>query len=500
MFELKIFYYLAAVICLLAFQNLYYKYLAKKWNCSPIIKVKQDLLGFKQGKILFENRNKGTDLQEARNLFLQYNTDTLSQRIFGRRIFFTCNIDNIKAIVHHQFNDFNIGYRHEAFKPLLGDGIFATEGNIWRHSKEMLRPQFTRDNISNLHHLENHVQNFALKVKENNGTKFDIQELVLKFTLDSSTEFLFGESVNSLVKEEYSMGKYTFETAFNKVQKYIFARTLLQSFYWVYNPNDFKECLEVVHSFTNFFVTKALSLSPKQLEEHSSTNYNFMYELIKVTRDKKLVHDSLINIMLAGRNTTAALISSIILELARNPDIYEKLKKDVAEHFGEGDNVQFDKITIQSMKQCNYLRYVINEGLRLYPSVPQNFRVAKRSITLPKGGGANGEDKIFLKKGQTIFMSFYALQRQEKYYGKDANEFNPDRWENIKNPGAFMPFLAGPRICLGQQYATTEASYLIMRFAQLFSKIELHEDCYPPPISANATMKLRDGVWISVKT
>ncbi|EGV61726.1 hypothetical protein PSN45_000416 [Yamadazyma tenuis] len=486
----------AVLAVVLIAQQLYHRYLARKWACGDILKVDQDYFGIWQARKLFADRNDGVDLQEQRNRFNRYHTETFRETLIGRELYYTSNLENIKAIVNFQFNDFSIGYRYPAFKPLLGDGIFATEGHKWKVAKEVLRPQFVREQIRDLDHLEVHIKNMAAIINNTHGQVFDIQDLFLRLTLDASTDFLFGESVSSLTKSEYEMGKYTFESAFNKVQKYIFARSILQSLYWTYNPKDFRECLNVIHTFTDTFVQKALSLTPEELDAKSKKNYTFLYELVKITRHRKTVHDHLLNIMLAGRNTTSALISSLMLELARNPECYEKLKKDVFENFGDGSDLSC--VTVESMKKCNYLRYCINEALRMYPSVPQNFRCAKTATTLPRGGGPDGQDKIFLKKGQAVFMSFYTLQRSELYYGKDANEFNPDRWATIKNPGAFMPFLSGPRICLGQQFAIAEASYTILRIAQMFPNIKSFETEYPPRISANATMKLRDGVMVSL--
>lgn len=480
-------------------RRLYYLYLKSTWKCGATVQVDQDYFGIKTAKTLFNQRNQGTDLQEQRKRFIDYNTDTLKVTLLGNELVYTYNLENTKAIVNHQFEDFSIGYRYKAFKPLLGDGIFATEGPKWKAAKQALRPQFTRDQISDLNHLEIHVQHFKNKVNSFEGKPLDVQELMLKLTLDASTDFLFGESVGSLQKNDYSMGKYTFELAFNKVQQYIFARSILQSLYWTYNPKDFQECLEVIHSFTDIYVAKALSLSPQELETKSKQSYTFLYELVKVTRDKKILHDHLLNIMLAGRNTTLALLSSLMLELARNPECYEKLKADVYQHFGGGDTeVRLQDITVESMKKCDYLKFCINEALRMYPSVPQNFRCAKRATTLPTGSGPDGKDKTFLKKGQAVFMSFYSLQRAEEFYGKDANEFNPDRWRTLKSNPAFMPFLSGPRICLGQQFATTEASYIILRICQMFPNIQTFETEYPPRILANATMKMRDPVTISL--
>ena len=83
----------------------------------------------------------------------------------------------------------------------------------------------------------------------------------------------------------------------------------------------------------------------------------------------------------------------------------------------------------------------------------------------------------------------------KEYYGKDAEEFRPERWADLKNIGwAYMPFSSGPRICLGQQFALTEASYITIRLAQIFTELDTSDHAYPPLKIANATMRPMNGV------
>lgn len=117
-------------------------------------------------------------------------------------------------------------------------------------------------------------------------------------------------------------------------------------------------------------------------------------------------------------------------------------------------------------------------ALRLFPPVPTNARIAFKDTVLPRGGGANGQAPIFVPK-DTIFMySVYSMHRRTDIYGPDALEFKPERWSpdapgGPLRPGwGFLPFNGGPRICVGQQYALTEASYTIVRLLQTFGELE----------------------------
>lgn len=111
--------------------------------------------------------------------------------------------------------------------------------------------------------------------------------------------------------------------------------------------------------------------------------------------------------------------------------------------------------------------------LRLHPIVPGNARCAVRDTTLPIGGGPDGKSPIFIKAGQIVAYHVYVMQRRKDLYGEDALEFKPERWQYLRpryvhfrsfwliltqtNSWQYLPFNGGPRICIGQQFALTEA-------------------------------------------
>lgn len=116
-------------------------------------------------------------------------------------------------------------------------------------------------------------------------------------------------------------------------------------------------------------------------------------------------------------------------------------------------------------------------ALRLYPIFSNLGRVALRDTVLPKGGGTSGKSPVYVAEGTTLIFSFYSLHRDSFVFGEDVESFNPDRWEVIKpGPWEYMVFGQGQRACLGQQKALVEASYLLVRMALAFQRIESRDD------------------------
>ena len=95
-------------------------------------------------------------------------------------------------------------------------------------------------------------------------------------------------------------------------------------------------------------------------------------------------------------------------------------------------------------------------ALRLYPSVPINVRIARKTSHLPRGGGPNGQDPVLVPRNVGVGIVPYYLHRRKDLYGPDAHDFRPERWQGpeLSNIGwGYMPFHGGPRLCLGSEFS-----------------------------------------------
>lgn len=281
------------------------------------------------------------------------------------------------------------------------------------------------------------------------GTKtsqtVDAMDLFFRYTLDASTAFLLGHSVNSLENPQDR-----FSDAFATVQSVQSIIARLGPLNRFVPRKAFYASLKIMEEFIQPFIEKTLQLSPEELEKKSKSDegYNFLYSLASFTRDRTVLRDQLAAVLLAGRDTTACTLSWLFSEISRRPDIVAKLRREIEEH------VDLDeKPTYTHLKNMRYLTHVINETLRLYPIVPINIRVALKDTTLPRGGGHDGTQPIGVpgKSHKPEEVQYYSadlhlantpvvystlfLQRREDIYPSTSEKFphhlsfEPDRWD-----------------------------------------------------------------------
>ncbi|KAH7078046.1 cytochrome P450 [Paraphoma chrysanthemicola] len=445
----------------------------KENGCKPCLGRfnKDPILGLDVMQMMTQNSKNHILLRENKKRFEKLG-NTFHSRMITMPIIATCEPENVKTVLSLKFKDYSFGNRTAGFTPLLGHGIFNADGERWANSRHMLRPNFARDQVADIEAFERHFK-LMLKHIPKDGSTVDLQELFFRLTIDTATEFLFNHSTNSLRmvgQEDVNNEDFIFGKAFNYAQDDITHRLRFGPFYRLMNNQKAEEAIKICHTYIDKFVDDALQFRKQLDEEKQAGNnkdekYYFIQEVAKQTTDRKRIREELINILLAGRDTTASLLSNMFFELAKRPDTYAKLREEVA-------SLQGRTPTYEELRNLKYLKWCLNESLRIHPVVPGNSRYAIRDTVLPLGGGSDGKHPLFVPKGTMVGYSPYTMHRRRDIYGPDAEEYKPERWESLRPGWEYLPFNGGPRICLGQQYALTEASYVTVRLVQEFSKIE----------------------------
>ncbi|KAI5862998.1 putative N-alkane-inducible cytochrome P450 [Durotheca rogersii] len=435
---------------------------------------------------------------------LSLSCHTLRAPIIDYEIIVTRDPENARALFTSP--DFDISHiRQLSWMPLLGKGIFTSTGDIWKHSRALLRPQFSREMISDSELEEHHLQNLwsRLTVDAESGwtSKVDLAPLFFRFTLDTATEFIFGQSANSLQQNERQPhskhGNKSGDLAqhFNAAKVWIDQRGALAKFYWLMNSKEFKEHCAAIHAFADGIVADRLARAPveKSLDPEQGGRFNLLNELAKETQDPRELRNETLHVLIAGRDTTGCLLGWVVYFLARHPKAYARLRAAVLEQFGECPPAD-----IRALSQVPYLQWVISESLRVATVIPLNERIALRDTVLPRGGGSDGRSRVFVPKGTQVLIALYAMQHRPDIWGPDVEVFRPERWETHRPGWEFIPFGAGARKCLGQQFGRQEVSYVIARFCQKYDRIENMEEG-DGEIRLHHAIENRSGTGVQVR-
>lgn len=156
-----------------------------------------------------------------------------------------------------------------------------------------------------------------------------------------------------------------FAEAFGLAQDYLASRSRASDLYWMVNPKEFQEANKRVHEVVDHYVNLALK---SQKEKPPGSRYIFAEALAAETSDSKVLRDNMLNILLAGRDTTASLLSSAFYYMARHPHVWNRLRREIVEQFGDASQPKAE-ITQVKLKDIPYLRYVLNESTSI-PHAP----------------------------------------------------------------------------------------------------------------------------------
>ena len=219
-------------------------------------------------------------------------------------------------------------------------------------------------------------------------------------------------------------------------------------FGWL-QPRHQKAC-DYVHKFVEPIIAQAIArrqvlTATEKLaatERQQEERYTFLSQVVKETNNLEDIRGHMLNVLVAGRDTTAGLMSSLLFVLVHRQDLFSKLRTEIAMLRGR-------KPTYEDIKEMKYLDSLVKETLRLYPPTPINQRIANKDTLLPLGGGPDGRSPLYVCKHRIIIYEVYSLHRRTDIWGPDANEFRPERWASARPVFEYLPFNAGPRICPG---------------------------------------------------
>jgi cytochrome P450 len=205
--------------------------------------------------------------------------------------------------------------------------------------------------------VERHVQNLIEKLPED-GETVDLQRLFFNFTIDNATEFLLGRSINCQTDPAMAY----FSEAWDHAEGCLSGRVRLGKLVGVVDgvkkDAGFEKACDTVHGFVDSYIADTLREGQKSgsgPEAVKTRRYNLLSELSAVCRDPAQLRSELLNVLLAARDTTAGLLSSILYFVARHPDVWSALAGEVEQL--EGQVPDYDRL-----KSMRVLRSIVDES------------------------------------------------------------------------------------------------------------------------------------------
>lgn len=248
--------------------------------------------------------------------------------------------------------DLGVAAGRAAFTYFLGHGgLFIVDGLAWSKPRALLRPSFSKASVSSFTVLEARVQRLFADIDAHAGESFDIQPMFQALTLDVTTQFLLGETPKGAEK---------FEKDLDLGMEHVDFALKLGPLWWLWRPRAYRQAREGVHSFVRGYVQRAID----RKGEVQEGKLQFLDALVMEDTDPELMVAHVLNVLFAGRDTTATLLGWMMWNLVRNREALERLVREVE---------ALEDLTARSLEECAYLKAVINESKRHNSSTPKHF-------------------------------------------------------------------------------------------------------------------------------
>ena len=416
-----------------------------------------------------------------------YEEDIVEHILGGVPRYWISSPELVKTVMLDEREKFQKRSQIRMLGPLLGKGILTSEGADWKWQRQASAPMFRREDL--LAFVPAFVRASEALVARWRATPAHsvhaIEHDMAAATFDVISATLLpsaDDTVRPVV--EHSVG--VFQKSGGWTQLYAMANAPR----WLPSPG----MVAGMRAIDTLRASVASMLRERRDTEERSGHSpdDLMHRLMRARdpesgqamNDEQLI-DNLLTFYLAGHETTARALTWTLYLLSRSPEWTAALEEEIARVTG-GAPVESTHI-----ERLVLVQQVLKESMRLYPPVPL---MSRQCVAATRLGGHD------IVPGTTVVMPIYAIHRHARRW-EDPDAFDPGRFAPEREAGIpryqYMPFGAGPRICIGMGFAMIEATAMIATFVQRarFAPVEGHE---PAPV-ARVTLLPRGGMPLKVQ-
>ena len=422
----------------------------------------------------FDIGDTDDSLAEICRYFEEYG-DIFSVYAPGRRqhSFVISHPDDVKRVLVNNHRAYRKGVGINRVKLLLGNGIMVSEGDFWRRQRRLMQPHFHQrsltafyDNIVRCN--QRLIDDWQRKVRQRG--KLDITDGTSRVTLDIVLHAIFSDDLDRLadqvganpfsVVSEETARDLRFAARFRALAKPIGALIHRRRTAGIQR-----------HDLLGMLLASRDKVSGAGMDDRALIDEIMTFGVMMTPA----LVDEIMPLIVAGHETTASALNWLWTQVASRPTVAARLAQEVAAA-GGGDG-----LCAGTILELPYLRQVIDETLRLYPP---GWLITRRAVTRDRLAG------YAVAPGANVLICPYVIHRHPRYWD-DPERFDPERFHpdqaRRRHRFVYLPFVAGPRHCIGDAFALTEMQ---IHVAMIVRNFELH---YAPrlPIEIEAKVNLR---------
>lgn len=433
------------------------------------------------------NPFKSTDPADGKTLieYLQdaykKHGDTFQIDLIVKQLYASANPEFIKHVLQTNQKNYAKSNGYKFMKMGLGNGLVTSEGDYWRKQRRLAQPAFYKTNLENLYvDMNRTMKEYVKELDTKRGQTIDFSKEMMTLTATIVLRSLFSVEESEMLDTIYE--------GMEQMQSHIMKQARHPLTRWKYYINGeyktFKKELKVFDDLVYGIINER-----RESGESKPDLLQMLMDVEDADTGEKMtdlqLRDELVTMFSAGHETSANALAWTFYLLCKNPAIVAKLKAEADEALPDGHIPTF-----ADLRNLQYTKQVIEEGMRLYPPA---WVIGRKTI---KEDVVNG---FTVPKGQDVLLEVFLMHRNENVW-ENPLEFNPDRFtpENIKNRPKhhYLPFGAGPRMCIGNHFAMMEMQLIVATLIQHFD-FKLVKN-HPVKMDPLITLRPKHGILVDI--
>ena len=357
---------------------------------------------------------------------------------------------------------------------LLGNGLVSSNGDFWREQRRQIQPAF---GVQHLRSYAATMVDYARRWVDRwqNGAVIDVSAQMMGLTLQIVTQLLMGRHVRS-EQDETPRRMQEFRNSAGGLGALVPK--------WLPYPPRWRE--ERAHARLRRMIDELIDAHRRA---DPDLDANCLLAVLSRAQSepgamsREQLRDEALTLFFAGHETTSHALSWTHYLLSQHPEVRERLERELAEVIGERPP------SYEDAARLTYTAQVLQESMRLYPPVYALIREARVATTL---------GSWHVPPGAHVLLGVYHVHHDARHFA-DPERFVPERFEPTAaarmHPGAYLPFGAGTRACIGKRFALLEATLLL---ATLYQRLRFELVQPAPERAADITLGPRGGLRMRV--